>query len=37
MPVALIGEGSLTVWLLLRGVNAQRWNQQVGTELEHRS
>src|SRR6266404_3661577 len=25
MPVALIGEGSLTVWLLLKGVNEERW------------
>ena len=24
----LIGEGSLTVWLLAKGVNAQRWHQQ---------
>lgn len=24
-PAALVGEGSLTVWLLARGVNAQRW------------
>jgi hypothetical protein len=24
----LIGEGSLTVWLLVKGVNAQRWHQQ---------
>ena len=27
----LIGEGSLTVWLLVRGVNAQRWNEIAGT------
>jgi hypothetical protein len=25
----LIGEGSLTGWLLVKGVNAQRWNEQV--------
>lgn len=24
-PVALIGEGSLTVWLLVKGVNEKRW------------
>ena len=28
MPVALIGEGSLGLWLLVKGVNAQRWNEQ---------
>jgi hypothetical protein len=27
----LIGEGSLTVWLLVRGVNVQRWNELAGT------
>ena len=27
-PVALIGEGSLTLWLLVKGVNIQRWNEQ---------
>jgi len=26
-PAALIGEGSLTVWLLARGVNTQRWSE----------
>jgi hypothetical protein len=29
MPVALIGEGSLSLWLLVKGVNVQRWNEQV--------
>jgi len=24
----LLGEGSLTVWLLVKGVNVQRWNEQ---------
>ncbi len=28
LPVALIGEGSLTVWLLVKGVNLQRWKDQ---------
>jgi len=28
LPVALIGEGSLTVWLLVKGVNIQRWKDQ---------
>ena len=37
MPVALIGEGSLTVWLLVKGVNRQRWKQQAGTALEYRT
>jgi hypothetical protein len=27
----LLGEGSLTVWLLVMGVNAQRWNEREGT------
>jgi Domain of unknown function (DUF4386) len=29
LPVALIGEGSLTVWLLVKGVNIQRWKDLV--------
>jgi hypothetical protein len=28
MPVALIGEGMLGLWLLVKGVNVQRWNEQ---------
>jgi uncharacterized protein DUF4386 len=28
MPVALIGEGSLGLWLLVKGVNEERWQDQ---------
>jgi hypothetical protein len=28
MPLALIGEGSLTVWLIVKGVNVPRWYEQ---------
>ena len=31
VPAAILGEGSLTLWLLLVGVNAQRWNEQAST------
>ncbi len=30
-PVAFIGEGSLAVWLLVKGVNVQRWKDQAST------
>ena len=35
MPVALIGEGSLTVWLLTKGVDAGRWRERAGATAEH--
>jgi len=28
MPIALIGEGAFGGWLLVKGVNVQRWNEQ---------
>lgn len=28
LPLGLLGEGSLTLWLLIAGVNAQRWKEQ---------
>jgi hypothetical protein len=28
VPAALLGEGSLTLWLLVKGVNEQRWKEQ---------
>jgi hypothetical protein len=37
MPVALIGEGSLTLWLLVKGVNVQRWKDQASAAREWRS
>ena len=28
MPVALVGEGSLGLWLIVKGVNVERWKEQ---------
>jgi Domain of unknown function (DUF4386) len=30
VPLALLGEGSLTVWLIAKGVNEPRWREQSG-------
>lgn len=28
IPAALLGEGSMTMWLLVKGINVQRWKEQ---------
>ena len=33
MAPGVIGEGALTLWLLIRGVNVQRWNEQAGEPI----
>jgi hypothetical protein len=37
MITGLAGEGSLTLWLLVFGVDAQRWNDQAATASSERS
>jgi len=32
LALALLGEGSLTLWLLAMGVNVERWREQACTE-----
>lgn len=34
MPIALAGEGALTVWLLAKGVNIGRWRERAGAATE---
>ena len=29
IPIALLGEGSITLWLLIKGVDAEKWRQYV--------
>ena len=36
-PVALVGEGSLTFWLLVKGVNIQRWQEQASAAERSRT
>ena len=34
VPAALLGEGSLTLWLLIKGVNDERWKEQANAAQE---
>jgi len=34
VPLALLGEGSLTLWLIVKGVNEQRWKEQTSAAGE---
>ena len=34
LPIALLGEGSLTLWLLLKGVNVEQWRAAVARNAE---
>lgn len=36
IPIALVGEGSITLWLLIRGVDVEKWRQYVGTPITSR-
>jgi len=37
LPTALVGEGSLCLWLLLKGVNVPRWEESAGRGLTQAS
>ena len=32
VPVAFIGEGSITLWLLFKGVNVEKWRARAGIQ-----
>ncbi|MDQ3918457.1 MAG: DUF4386 domain-containing protein [Acidobacteriota bacterium] len=34
MPIALVGEGALTAWLIMKGVNVRRWTEQAVAATE---
>ena len=36
VPLALLGEGSLTLWLIVMGVNEQRWKEQSSMAVQNR-